>query len=539
MALRKSYPVGFRPKGLVDAFDSTEKFSGACALLNNLVFAPGNPELVVPRPGVTSMTTFSGFSTPGVISVQVTIGNLTYGMISSALNSGKDQPFCWDNNAVAFISISGITNLNTPTTQNTSGAWICPVMTSVGHYLLFTHPGFAGGAVKFGWLDIANPAAPVWNAGDTATNNLPSIPVSVANYNNRAYFACGNLLYYSDVATPLTMTTGTQAVTLGNTSVITALSGLPLQTTSAGIIGALIAFKGTQIWQITGDALLSNLATNYMSLTVGTNSPRSICQCPFGIYFCSPAGPYFLSQAGAVNKLVNNPNQDGEPDILQPFYNCTQETRMAGGYVTGLYRVCMDTIINGIASRNDYWFDEIKRRWSGPHTFSYDCASQSGNSFVLSSNANPANLIQSQVVGSLTSVYTDLGVSYSCTMETSQFPKSQSSDMNMNQIVESQIELSNHSSSLTFNISALDEKNTALSVTNITPVNTGVWGATIWGDGHLWTSAAIQPLTYRIPWNTPLVFKKIQLQVTAPANPSFVIGAFFARYQRTGYMLQS
>ena len=70
MPLAKAKPIPFRPKGLVDAFDATDKFNGACTALANLIFSQANPEIVVSRPGVTEITHFTGLNTPGFISVK-------------------------------------------------------------------------------------------------------------------------------------------------------------------------------------------------------------------------------------------------------------------------------------------------------------------------------------------------------------------------------------------------------------------------------------------------------------------------------------
>jgi len=224
----RTIPVRFTPRGLVDALDATDKFPGACVALSNLVFDQSNPEIMVSRPGVGSgITDFTGFNTPGVVSVHVTIGTVTYGLIASARNANKDEPFAYDHSASAFLVVAGITNANSPTTQATSGAWTPPTMASVGVNVIVTHPGFPGGVTKFGWFDITVPGAPVWNAGDTSTNALTATPVAVANFRNRAYFAVANRTEYTDVLT-LGRASATQSLTLGDAANITALAGLPV-----------------------------------------------------------------------------------------------------------------------------------------------------------------------------------------------------------------------------------------------------------------------------------------------------------------------
>src|SRR6266478_267660 len=116
MAISKSRPMQFVPRGLVDAFDATEKFTGACRQLTNLIFDQVNPEFVVNRPGVLLLADFvaGGFSTPTFISIQATIGTRIYGMIASAKNANKDEPFCYETATGAFIAITGVTGANSP-----------------------------------------------------------------------------------------------------------------------------------------------------------------------------------------------------------------------------------------------------------------------------------------------------------------------------------------------------------------------------------------------------------------------------------------
>lgn len=530
----KLQPMRFTPRGLVDAYDATDKFPGACTSLANLIFDQSNPELVIARPGVVSLTSFPGFVAPAVVSVQVTIGTVVYGMIGSGLNSGKDQPFAYDIAAGAFIAVAGITNANSPTTQSASGPWTPPDMAAVGAYVIVTHPGFPGGATKFGWFDLTIPAAPVWNAGDCTTNGLAAVPVQVENFNNRAYFAVANRVEYTDVLS-LTRTAGTQALTLGDQSAVVGLSGLPIQTTSSGVVQALLVFKAFQIWQVTGDPATvggSDLAENYLSLVMGCMSPRSISQSPLGTYFSSQAGPYLVDQFGILRPLVHG-GQDLDPDIQAPFQNATEPSRIAAGYVSSMYRIAMDTIVAGQQVENDYWFDEHRRRWCGPHSFPYDCVSQYNGYAVLASNENPGKLFKSEIVPSLASLYTDDGVAITCNLTSSTFPKT--GLMIVKQVVESTAELSSAGSPSTYSLTALDEQGNTLNNCAIPIQAAGaLWGAGVWGAFN-WASATNRPLTYTVPWSAPLVFKKMALQIITIAASALSLGTFYARYKDAGY----
>src|SRR5215469_14721550 len=115
MGIANSYPVKFTPKGLCDAFDASDAFPGACQALTNLVFDQGNPELVVPRPGVgAALTTFGGFTSPTFVSVFIVIGVVAYGMVSTGRNPGFDEPFAYNVLTNSFITISGVTAGNVP-----------------------------------------------------------------------------------------------------------------------------------------------------------------------------------------------------------------------------------------------------------------------------------------------------------------------------------------------------------------------------------------------------------------------------------------
>lgn len=536
MPISANYPIKFTPKGLVDAFDGTELFPGACQILTDLVFDQGNPELVIARPGVgTSIADFSSFTTPGFISVQVTIGTRVYGMIASGATAAHDEPFCFDIPTASFIAITGVTALNVPTSPATTGAWTPPTIAAVGVYLLITHPGFDGNVPNarfFGVLDLTNPAAPAWSSKNTATNGLTGVPTSVANFNNRAYFAVLNSLQYTDVLT-LTRTSASQALTIGDTTSITAQFGLPIQTTSSGVTQTLIAFKLNSIWQITGDAATSNLALNYLSLTIGSNAPRSIALSPLGLYFAAPSGPRIISQLGAVVDVVGKNSED--PDIQVPWQNMTEPTRVAGGYGDTIYRISMDTYVRGVTSRNDYWFDEHRRRWTGPHSFPYDCASPYGTDFIISSYLKPAKLFKSQVQQNALSVFTDDTAAIMPTLLSSTLPKVMR--MAEKQVIESTIELSAVGIPTIYNIQAQSEQGAQLGSASIA-VNqgAGTWGSGVWGDGQLWQASLSIPRIYNVNWSAPLVFKKMQLFVqVVQATSNVAIGTFFARYQDCGY----
>ncbi|KVT62174.1 hypothetical protein [Burkholderia ubonensis] len=532
MAIRNAKPVRFTPKGLCDAFDATDAFAGACQLLSNLVFDQGNPEIVVARPGVGAFV--ASFGNNAFISVHIVIGSVAYGMVANGVFPGFDVPFAYNLATTTSIAITGQSSSNIPATPSTSGPWTPPTMAVVGTKILVTHPGFNGvGSNFFGVIDISNPAAPVWSSSNFATTPLTGVPTSVANFNNRAWFGVGNTLQFSDVLSPLVRTNGSQAVTIGDTTPIVAQSGLPIQTTSGGVVGALAVFKQSQIWQITGDPTSGNLAVNYISLTTGTQAPRSVVPGPFGIFFAGVDAPYILNFLGTLVPLSSRPGTDFPADLQVPFQNAATPSRISAAFAGNIYRVCVPTLIQGVAQTNDYWYDIRRKRWTGPHTFIYDCASQYGNAFLLTSAGQGGGLFVSTTIPTSSSTYQDAGSAFLCHLQSSDFPKT--GHMQQIQVVESTIELSSTGTAVNFNLTALDDQNGTLSTTYVTTPPAGSqWGAFQWGSAN-WSSNASIPHVFTVPWPTALVFQKMSIDVQVTPVNAVKVGTFFARYQDSGY----
>lgn len=535
MPLRKGKVLEWFPAGITDSYDSTFTFQGACTSLSNLVFDQGNPEAVISRPGVTVLTSFPGFTTPGFVSLHVTVGPLVYGFIASGLNVGFDQPFCFNTTTGAFVTLTGVTSGNVPTSPPTSGAWVPPSAAVIGTYLILTHPGYSGTGTNF--FGVINLSTNAYSTSNLGTHALPSVPTSVANFNNRAYFAIANQTYYSDSLSPLVSTNAGQILTFGDTSPVTAMSGLPVTTSTAGVIQALIVFKTGQIWQVTGDPALSGnpIAETYLSLSQGTSSPRSVCQTTRGTFFIGTDGPMIVDSLGNVRALTNQNSPIS--DLRLPFINVTVPSRVEGDYASNVYRVCVPTVIQGNNVTNDYWFDVNKGRWNGPHSFPYDCSSAIGNSFILSSSSAPGKLFSSYPNPNPSTVYTDNGVALTTSLQSSAFPMS--GDMDEYCIMESVIELASAGASVQYTISLQDTLNDVLSTAVVTTTQQGaLWGSFVWGRGT-WSTSVRIPNDFIIPWPGPVVSDKFLLNISASSSNSLFIGALQARAQPVGYTLRS
>ncbi len=537
MGIRGVEQLTFVPSGITDSFDEIDAFRGACIAMTNLILDGSNPDQLVGRPGVgLPVTSFASFTSPTFVSLQVTIGTMTYGMVSSARYPGYDEPFAWDNVHGVFVAISGVTGSNLPARPATSGAWTPPTAAMIAGNLVITHPGFSGvGANFFGLLNLATPSVPAWSTSNTSTNALPSVPTSVANYNNRAWFACGNMAYYSDVLQPAVMSTGTQSLTIGDSTPIVGQNGLPMQTVSSGMTAALILFKANQVWMATGDSSTNNLSLQFLSLTIGCQSPRSVAQTPIGVIFIGQDAPYIVLQSAIITEL-HHPSS-AVADLCLPFLNTQVPSRVAAAFAGNIYRVCVQTLLNGTVCTNDYWFDLRRMRWSGPHTFIYDCASQYDDSFILSGASYGAALF----MGSSTSTtYTDNNVAYGTQLLTTNVIVGDTSQFK--QIVESTMDFMSGGQGNSFTLTARSGASSVLAMAYVYAYVYGsgagsLWGYATWGN-FSWSLASVSPYRYDIYWNQPIVSDRISFLITTYAASPMIIGKLRAKYQVCGYTLR-
>jgi hypothetical protein len=156
--LRGAEDILFRPAGVADNVDGTNSFEGAMEKLRNLIPSYHTPGTFVPRPAATPAVDLSSINAAGVVSALLVIGTRAYGMVSSVTYAGKDQPFCYDLAASAFITIGGLASARLPNTPNSIGNWTPPNMVAVTNSLtMLTHPGFTGGINPYlGWIDVSS-----------------------------------------------------------------------------------------------------------------------------------------------------------------------------------------------------------------------------------------------------------------------------------------------------------------------------------------------------------------------------------------------
>lgn len=527
MGGRNLIPFRFNPRGVVDALDGGQVPEGALSAATNLIFDSANPFTFECRPAAVKVSTFSGFSSPGFVSISRVIGDVCYGMVKSNADVGYDQPFAYNLATNLFITVTGTqTSTTLPLTQSPTGTWTPPTMDLVGVNLYVTHPGFVGGgSAFFGWFDLTNPLAPVWNSGNTAVTPLPTVPTNVKQFNNRAWFSCGSALYFTDALTT-TITDPSHVLTIGDSTNITALATQPLTTAVQGIIQSLIVFKSNVIAFVTGDAVDGTLTVNTSQSGVGCSAPRTIAPTPRGVMFMAVDGIRTITSDGVIG-----PPQD---DLKIPFINALTPSRASAAYNNSVYRI---TVQNGHANGNpyeEYWFDETRNGWTGPHTFVQDMVSPYNNTFVAFDHSIVPGLFVSDVNQTGTSVFTENGSDLTFLLRTSPMPDD--GGLYENSAVLSVIDMQLPQVAQSYTFAAIDVNHGVLSTAIIATSMTGaVWNGFTWGN-ETWTATSYGMERYNIPWQSSLVFSRMVWQITGESIPDFKVGKLTVGYQPLQYV---
>ena len=528
------------------------------ALLQDLVPDPTTKNLWQCRPAAVTTANFavgggfasgfsSGFSSgfgPGVgfvagfISCFKIIGTRAYGMVATNTFAGHDAPFIFDFPSGTFVNITGTTNDNTPLSPQTIGAWNPPNLDLIGSKIIVAHPGFTGaGGAYFGVLDITNPAAPTWTATNTTTNALVCPPRWVQNFNGRCFFLCNPPAsqpgaYMSDQLNPTVITNASQILTFGDNVPLTLAIGLPLENQLGGIIQSLMIFKGAvNIFQVTGDFSLTNLAVNSLNVATGTLGPNTACTTSKGIAFVAPDGVRVIDFEARVSDPIGN---DGE-GITVPFLGVLVPTRMCAAYNNGVYRV---QVQNGFAAGNpqqQWWYDFVRGIWSGPHSQAASLMQPYLGTVIVTLQGVNGMLWQSDQQQSSGSVFTENGAKLSWQWGTPMLPDTDE----MGEVA--MIETTLHMALITGNpvtVFMQDQTGVVIDSVTVTPAGTTtLWGSFTWGSS-LWQGLVNSLYPRQLKWHFPIVFRRAGLTATGASAAGIKIGRLHMRYQVLGYLQQ-
>jgi len=361
-------------------------------------------------------------------------------------------------------------------------------------------------------------AAPLWAAGDTDRNPLPSTPLAVAEMNGRAWFACGiDGIPFSDSGFPCRRSNQpqVQALTTNDGTAVTMIGPLELAAPlTGGIVQALIVFQGeAQMQQITGDPETGNLQMNLLPVATGTLAPLSVIPCSLGTAFVSPQGLRVVQRDGSVTDPIGNDGQG----MTNPFQFAVIPSRICAEANVAVLRI---TVQNGLVENNPfeaYWFDLSRKTWSGPHTFPARLIQHWGSTFILAPVGIPASLWRGDAYATPASTYVENSFQLSWIAETVLLPDND--QMSMNVTVESNLTC-------------------AMPVAN--PIQ-----VTAWDENRRIIDIPYPPITSEpsnvtlrereILWTRPVIFKQMSVTFTGTSDAGVRLGNCYMRYEILGY----
>lgn len=528
MGTREVQPFVFSPTSLSDCLDSTHVFAGACARLKNLIPDPSTTNLWQCRPASILKTSFAGFSNPGFISALKVIGSRAYGMIATTRNPTHDEPFCYDIPSGNFITITGVTNPNTPVSPSTSGAWEPPTMALVGRYLIVTHPGFPGTAgVFFGVIDLIDPANPAWMGTNTTGVPLPAVPTAVANFFGRAYFLVNppntiNPAAYATNPLSLAITASpSQILTFDDNIRLIGAEGLSFKSQLGGVEQALAIFKETNnVYTVMGDFALTNdpIAVNSLNVAISTIAPLTLTRTAKGLSFIAPDGLRIIDREATISDPIGAAGMG----VSLPFTAGLVPTREVSACNASVLRITTQNTFAFGTPFEEYWFDFTRKVWSGPHTFAPSLIEPYGNTFIMAPQGVLGSLWQSDVVPSTTSTFVENGVQMQWEMTTSMLPDP--GFIGMYSINETTINMALDPTMGSWTANVLNPNSVLYNtVTDTVPNTAPIWDTAIW-DTAVWDGVQTGLLPRRIAWTQPLPVSRIQFQFLGQSAGGIRIG---------------
>ncbi len=216
---------------------------------------------------------------------------------------------------------------------------------------------------------------------------------------------------------------------------------------------------------------------------------------------------------------------------------------MCSAYGSDVLRI---TTQNGNSPNNafeEYWLDLARNIWTGPHTFPASLIHASTHpsaaqhpSFVMTPVGITAKLFDSHAFQLSTATFIENGVTLTWLWKTALLPDTEA--MAENAMVETTINLA-LIAGFPATVVALSDQGTVID--QVTIAGSGsptIWGAFTWGV-RAWGGARSAYSPRQVEWSEPIVFRRLQVQVTGNSGTLFTIGPMYLRYQMLGYLLQA
>lgn len=347
------------------------------------------------------------------------------------------------------------------------------------------------------------------------------IPSWVRQFNGRSWFGInppgGGIpsVIFSDVFA-LNATNANQVLSFGDDVPLIAAAPLPLANLLGGIVQSLIIFKSLSgIIQITGDQTTDNLDVNEVPGGSGTLSARSVCNHPQGLLYLDKDGFRIVTLDGNCSDPIGFAGQG----VTVPFLNPVNRSRVAAACNGTILRASVQNSIVPGQPWQEYWYDLVRKVWSGPHTFPSIMVDIYEGDFILAPQSAQPSLYRSATAPVASSSYVEAGQALSWIYQTSVLMDNQ--QMAQSEITETQVKINAVPGLTSIGAAAIDQSGNVL----------GTALQTLFGQGVGITAR-------QVDFPLPVVYNRLALQFVGASLPGFQIGDAYVRARILGYLQQ-
>ena len=198
--------------------------------------------------------------------------------------------------------------------------------------------------------------------------------------------------------------------------------------------------------------------------------------------------------------------------VVVPFLNPTTPTRVAAGCNGSILRV---SVITEAGVWQAYWFDTVRKVWSGPHTDPSTIYDTYQDTFILVSQAVPAALFSSSTLPYAGESFTEFGSALTWTYQTTVLMDN--TMMAESEIAEMQV-----------------KSNSPTGITSIVVTAQDQDGATIGTETYAFPSVS-GIMAWPIDFSAPVVYNRLAIKITGTSVANFRIGDLYVRARVLGY----
>jgi hypothetical protein len=271
---------------------------------------------------------------------------------------------------------------------------------------------------------------------------------------------------------------------------------------------------------------------NTHNVATGTLSPLSLTTTPKGLLFLAPEGFRLIDFNAAVSPPIGQSGQG----ISVPFIYAYVPSRVIASANADVVRVSTQNSFATGNPQQEWWFDQARGIWHGPHTFPASLMQPWRSTFIMTPIGVGGSLWRSDIFQDLNSSFVENGAQMGYQWQTSLLPDAE--QMAEFAMIETTINMALSLAQPLCTVTALNEQGFAYDQVSINAAGKPTrWGQFNWG-GASWLGDSNNLYPRAMPWHQPIVFRRLALSAVGLSSPAVQIGDMFMRYEMLPYLQQ-